>query len=187
MKGKHLRIILAIILTIIIIGIVSSVNLKEYSNMSIDELIEDKYSKYDCEYIESQRYFLIVGKKRDAYSGISEIVYYNTNNEYVFFEKPPIPIMFKFKKLDIDYAVASFEIYKNNNEYVMFVWEAFPDDNLSIHDNDKIWSGIDMPVYGKKYWLNVEPRLDEDYTITIENDGEIFAEITKKDIEELFD
>ncbi len=187
MKNNRFKIIATSIILIIIISLVASIDLREFSNITIDELIEDRYSKYDCEYIEDDNYYLIIGYKKGAFSGFDEIVHYNSNNEYVFFEKPPVPIMLKFKKLDIDYAVTSFKVYKNNNEYVMFVWEGFPDDNLSIYDNDKTWASIDALKYGTKYWLNVEPELDDDYQIVIENDGEIIRTITKEDIVALFD
>jgi len=156
-------------------------NSKKYFDTSIEYIINNKYKGAECQYAESNGYYLLLVDRG------SEIIRFKDNGERIFFSEGIVPKEAFARYIDIYKPgfTAILIIYEVEEGYVAYLIDMFPNKKQLIYDDEK-WQVLYNEETEVYYYFNTIFTADDNYCVFIELKGEEYILIEYKDIFALF-
>lgn len=147
--------------------------------------MKEKYADFDCSYIESNNYYLIIGNSKDVTKEgvIEDIMYKNEYREFEFFSSGPVPLHRRKKTIVLkkEGFVGFCSVYYYNGEYIIHLERNFGKGYANAADYINQWEKIIAPFPSENDFGTQNERLKIEHYFKVikevDDDYEVFAEI----------
>jgi|GEM_PF-6100947 len=192
MKKRNGILLIIVLVFITVFGAGELMKNDSYNYRNIDEIIAQKYSRYDTKYIESNNYYFILGHTKKGVVEVIEIVHEDQSGDFEFFSTGLMPKMGKFKYVEKETTGMSHftKIYKDDSYYLIEIIGFWIEDEVLVTDNSVELESIkvtDSSGDDIQFWFKALPSISDNYVIYIEINGNKELLIKGSDIKELLD